>query len=245
MNAKKSLTILIFAAVAAMAQDTVAPGSDKEAARLLRASAADQKAYVNSAFDHGLPQASVDTVTILVRQHSALLAPVLGARVVEALKAASPIDCFIDKTVDPKAAIMAAASAIAYASDENALKELAKILAVDDRRFGWLVGYALSDGGSRNFFPVAYSGLEIGSKELDSKMIAWIQKQLETSADSAQSQLKSWWAEALVIKVGHTPTQADWDNDPIVKQLPAELTKSVRDDVFRMAAEEAHKRTEN
>lgn len=244
MHAKKSLTILMLAAAAAAAQQSAGPGTDKEAARLLKMTEAEQKAYVNSAFDHGLPEASVSTVTILVRERSALLAPVLGARVVEALKSPSPIECFADKTVVPQIAIMAAASVIAYAADENALKELSQILAIDDRRFGWLVGYALSDGGSRNFFPLAYSGFEIGSEALDSKMTAWIGKQFE-DADSAQSQLKSWWGQALLDRLGHAPTAADWDKDPIATRLTPELAKSLRDEVFRLASDEAHRRTEN
>jgi hypothetical protein len=228
-----------------MAQQPAGPATDKEVTRLLNMSEAEQKAYVNSAFDHGLPQASVDSATTLIRARSAILAPVLGARVLEALKSPSPIDCFADKTVDPQAAIMAAATVIAYAADENALKELSRFLAIDDRRFGWLIGYALSDGGSRNFFPVAYQGFEIGSGALNTKMAAWIEKQLEEDAASAEPRLSTWWAEGLFDRVGHAPTTADWVNDPIVKRLKPELAKSLHDEVFRLAAEEALRRTEH
>lgn len=244
MNIKKALTIFSLAAATAMAQQSGLT-MDKEAARLLKQSEAEQKAYVNSAFDHGLPQATVNTVTTLIRERSATLAPMLGARVVEALKSPKPIDCFVDKTVDPTASIMAAASAIAYAADENALKELSKILAVDDRRFGWLVGYALSDGGSRNFFPVAYKGLEIGSAPLDVKLIAWIQKQVQDDSDAADSQLKTWWADALVERLGHAATATDWANDPIVTKIRPELAKAERDAVLQLSAQEAQRRTEH
>jgi hypothetical protein len=244
MHVKKSLTIVVFATAAALAQST-GPVNDKEAAALLKSNEAEQKAYINSAFDQGLPQASVSTVTILVRERSATLAPVLGARVQQALKSASPIDCFTDKTVEPQSTIMTAASAIAYAADANALKELAKILTIDDRKFGWLVGYALSDGGSRNFFPVAYSGYEIGSAPLEAKMTLWIEKQLEADDASGEPQVKVWWAETLLERTRHTPTAADWANDPIVKKIKPELEKSVRDNVLRLAAEELQRRAEH
>ncbi len=240
MQFTKSLAILVVAAGAALAQPL-----NSELARLLKQSDAEQKAYVNSAFDHGLPQASVDSVTSLIRARSATLAPVLGDRIVEALKAKNPLDCFPDKTVEPNAAIMAAASAIAYAADANALKELSRILAVDDRRFGWLVGYALSDGGSRNFFPVAYKGYEIGSAPLDAKMTTWIEKQLQEDYQTAEPKLPAWWAGAIVERLGHAPGPADWANDPIVKKLKPETTQPIRADVLRLAAEEDKRKTEH
>lgn len=240
---KKALTIFTFSIAAAMAQKP-AP-IDPEAAHLLSKTEAEQKAFINSAFDQGLPLASVNTVTSLIRERSATLAPVLGARVEAAMKSASPIDCFADKTVDPQAAIMAAATAIAYAANDNALKELSKILAIDDRRFGWLVGYALSDGGSRNFFPVAYGGYEIGSAPLDSRMTAWIEKQLQSDAEAAQPQLAAWWADALVDKLGRAPNESDWAADPIVKRLKPDTTRPLRDEVLRLAGTEAQRRTEH
>ena len=245
MNTTKVLAIFTLAAATGMAQQSAGLTMDKEAAHLLKLSEAEQKAYVNSAFDHGLPQATVNTVTTLIRERSATLAPVLGDRVVEALKSPKPIDCFVDKTVDPQASIMAAASAIAYAADENALKELAKILAVDDRRFGWLIGYALSDGGSRNFFPVAYKGLEIRSAPLEAKMIAWIDKQIQDDPDAADSQLKTWWADALVERLGHAASATDWANDPLVKKIKPELAQLERDPVLQLSAQEAQRRTEH
>jgi hypothetical protein len=244
MDIKKSLTMLTVVMATAMAQQSPGPVNNPEVNRLLGMSEAEQKAYVNSAFDHGLPQASIDSLTGLVRQRSAILVPVLGARVLEAVKSPKPIDCFADKTVDPQAAIMAATSAIAYAADGNALKELSKLLEVDDRRFGWLIGYTLSDGGSRNFFPVAYRGFEIGSRALDAKMIIWIQKQLEDDAESSQPQLRAWWADALVEKNGHAPTEAEWVSDPIEKRLKPELAKSLHDDIFHLAADVARGKKE-
>jgi hypothetical protein len=217
----------------------------RNVAHLLKQSDAEQKAYVNSAFDHGLPQASVDSVTQLVRARSAILAPILGDRIVAALKAKSPIDAFEDKTVDPQSAIMAAASAIAYAGDENALKELAKLLSVDERRFGWVVGYALADGGSRTFFPVVYKGYELGSAPLDAKMTAWIEKQLTEDANSGEPTLAGWWAAAMVERLGRAPGPADWANDPIVKKLKPEIAQPVRADVLKLAAEEDKRKTEH
>jgi len=240
MQITKSLAILAIAASAALAQ---APSS--EVARLLKLSDAEQKAYVNSAFDHGLPQASVDSVTSLIRARSAVLAPVLGDRIVEALKSKSPIDCFTDKTVEPAAAIMAAASAIAYAADANALKELARFLAIDDRKFGWLVGYALSDGGSRNFFPVAYKGYEIASAPLEARMTTWIEKQLQEDYTLNEPKLPTWWAAAMVERLGHAPGPADWADDPIVKKLKPEVTQPIRADVLKIAAEEDKRKTEH
>ena len=240
MQLTKSLAFLVVVAGAAMAQL-----HSSEVARLLKLSDAEQKAYVNSEFDHGLPQASVDSVTSLIRARSATLAPVLGDRVVEALKSKTPIDCFSDKTVEPSSALIAAASAIAYAADGNALKELARILAVDDRRYGWLVGYALSDGGSRNFFPVAYKGYELGSAPLEAKMTTWIEKQLQEDYQASEPKLPTWWAEAIVERLGHGPGAADWANDPIVKKVKPEITQPIRADVLRLAAEEEKRKTEH
>jgi hypothetical protein len=244
MDTRKSKIILAsVAAVTLFAQQQAAPTGDtgdRFADRLNSMSEAEQIAYVNSAFDRGMPPELVDGVAVLLQTHSAVVLPVLESRIEETLKSASPVDSFTDKTVTPQKVIDLTAQDIAWAGDENALKAISRLIAIDEKRFGRLINGALiSAEPRRNPFVVAYSGFELREAATDRRIAAWAEQQFDDRSDHRQRELKRLWAEAMAEKYGHAPNEVDWANDPIATRLNPSLAASLHDEIFRLGAEAA------
>jgi hypothetical protein len=84
---------------------------------------ADQVSYVSSRLDHGLAIVDDDAMDVLVLSRSSLVLPMLEKKIEEVLRSPHPLDCFTDKNADPQFAVDMAAATIAYAGDEQSLKE--------------------------------------------------------------------------------------------------------------------------
>jgi hypothetical protein len=117
----------------------------------------------------------IEPLGVLIRTRGSLVLPMMERKIEEVLKSSSPLDCFTDKTVDPQRFVDLAASNIAHAGDEYALKEVSKLIALDEKRFDLLVrNTLLAAENRRNPFAVAYRGFEIGDPAVDKRIVAWV-----------------------------------------------------------------------
>jgi hypothetical protein len=212
--------------------------------RILRASEADQLAYFNLRLNQGLRPVDDDAAGSLALGRSSVFLPILERKIEEVLRSGRPQDCFTDKDADPKYFVGAGASWIAAPGDEYAMKEIAKLVAIDEQRFGRLVtGVLYSAQNRRNPFAVAYKGLDIGDAKVDKRIVAWAEEELEDKTEFWQGQLRHWWAEAMVEKYGEVPLEDKWAEDPIASRLDRKITDSLHDDVLRLAVEVREKQS--
>jgi hypothetical protein len=167
-------------------------------------------------------------------------------KIEEVLKAASPEECFSDKSVKPQAFVDLAAWTIPSAGDVVALREIGKLLAIDERRFDTLVGNTMATAQNRrNPFAVAYQGFEIGDPAIDKRIMEWIEAQFDNKTAFRQGQLKHWWAEAMAERYSIAPGEVQWVNDPIATRLKPSLARALHDEILRLAAEATSKRPKN
>jgi hypothetical protein len=242
MGSRKWLAIVAaLSSAAALAQEL-----PQIRERFLRMTEAEQIAYTNTAFDHGLTGDEAEELSVLIRIRSAVVLPVLERRTEELLNSVSSIDCFVDKTVDPGNVIDLAAEAMAYAGDEHALREIGKLLALSklteshERLYRLMMRSTLQAAEDfQNPFHVAYRGFDIGDPAVDDGIVVWVERQFEYKAEPRQEKLKYWWAEAMVEKYGHAPNEVDWANDPIATRIDSKLAWSMHDEIFRLGAEAA------
>lgn len=233
---------LASASIAVAVARQQAPAQQTLANRILRMSEDEQVAYTNSILDQGMQIDETDTLGMLILNRSSLVLPMMERKIEEVLKSASPLDCFTYKSVDPQKFVELAASNIAYAGDEEALKQASKLIAIDEKRFGRVVLQTmLSVRGTRNAFIIAYHGFEIGDPAVDKRLIAWFVLQFDNKTVFAQGPLRHGWAEAMVDKYGGAPTEAEWEADPIASRITPELAASLHDEIFQLGAEAAEK----
>ncbi len=258
----RRMTFLLAAALVGSAAEAAGQGvPDTPAWRLLRASEAEQIAAVNAWLDRGSPPD--DDIGVLTNAKSSLALPLFEARI-ECVLRSTPGACFTENGVDPELFVYKAAMGIVYAGDEEALRQMAKLVELDAARFGPLVGrtldHAKNYSKSHNPFVVAYSGFELRNPELEKLILAWAEKKLSVDPEERAraeeaargfgppppppaEKMKHYWAEAMVDKYGYTPPEADWTSDPIASRLSPPLAQSLHDDVLRLAAEVMLRRT--
>jgi len=175
---------------------------------------------------------------VLILNRSSLVLHVVERKIEEVSRSTDPLECFIDKTVDPKWSVDMAASSIARSGDEQALKEISKLIATDEKRFGTLVRNTLfAAQNRRNPLVVAYRGFDFGDPAVDKRMVAWVETQFDTRVEFAFRQLKHWWAKAMVERYGGVPTETQWLDGPIASRIKRAPSGSLHDDMFRLAAE--------
>jgi hypothetical protein len=234
--------ILAGASHLILAQETAA-----EWRRMLKASEAEQTAWINSDLDRGMPTVDPDAgvLTMLILNRSSVTLPLIEQKIEQVLRSPSPLDCFTDKSVDAQKFVGVAAAMIAYAGDEQALREISKLIKIDEKQFGRMVEGALINARSyRNPFIVAYRGFEIGDPAVDSRIAPWVESQFDkaesilrqANTDSEVNQLKRWWAEAMVEKYGRVPTEMEWLTDPLVSRLKPYRAVALHDDIMRLAS---------
>lgn len=245
MDTRSLLQIALAATTVAavFAQQPPLPNQEPLAKRILRMGEADQIAYINSDLDQGMPLDRNAPLVTLVLAGSPLVLPMIEKKIEEVLKSPNPQDSFTDKTVDPQKFVNLAAWTIPYAGDEQALKEISKLIAIDEKRFGMLVGNVLGNSQDyRNPFAVAYRGFEIGDPAVDKRIAAWIQLQFANKTEFRLGQLKHWWGEAMAEKYDAAPTEVHWANDPIATRLTPKLAASLHDEILQLGREAFEKR---
>jgi hypothetical protein len=223
-----------MAAPAAAQAQTIDHSDIRYGSNILKVSEAEQVAYIESALNKGLLD---DDVAMLVLNRSALTLPLIEKKIEEVLASPNPASCFTVKGVDPARFVGIAARMIDYAGNKEALEQLAKLMAIDENRFGELVWLTLINNENRrdpNPFTLAYAGLEIDSAPLRRRIIAWAESELPGKTDSRKRHLKEWWAEAMLSRHGRRlPTEQEWNDDPLASRIFPPLAKLMHDDVFR------------
>lgn len=186
-----------------------------------------QIAFVTSVLDTGFPVGSGDEFALLVVNKSRVVVPRIEARIEIELRKPGRSDRLIDL----------AAAMIVYAGDEESLHAAAKLISLDETRFGELVGRALDNAvGRRNPFSVVYAGLRIGDESVSKRVVEWSAHELSSD------RMRRLWGEALVEKYGRVPSQNEWDSDPLASGLKMPQASRLRHDVLRFSAEAAAKR---
>jgi hypothetical protein len=219
----------------------------------LRVSETEQTAWIRSDLARGMPVIEPDSsvMTMLVLNRSAVTLPLIEKKIEEVLRSTSPADSFADRSVDPDKFIALATATIAYAGDEQALREASKLINIDEKRFGSLVQRTLEEAMTRrNPFTIAYRGFELGDMTVDHKIAQWAQAELadkgpprrnfgprdpELKPEFEIQQARRFWAEAMVEKYGGVPAEREWTNDPIVTRLDPAQSAVLHDAVIRAA----------
>jgi hypothetical protein len=246
MDTKTTLRIAVAAmgVATALAQPEPATSQETLTNRILSMSDGDQVAYVNSDLNQGMPIDKYGPLRMLVLNRSTLVLPIIEQKIEDVLRSASPIECFADKTVDPQKFVDLAAWTLPEAGDEQALRQVGKLIAIDEKRFGTLVGNTMAAAQNRrNPFAVAYSGFAIRDPKLDRRILAWIEPQFGNRTEFRQTQLKNWWGEAMAETYGRIPTEANWADDPIASRINPELSASLHDEILRLAADAFERRS--
>lgn len=238
MHTKRCLLWAIVAAgLVAISLPHPVCGQDEAWRRMLKATEAEQIAWINKDLDRGMPTVDPDAgvFVMLVLNRSQVVLPLIEQKIEEVLRSPSPPACFTDKSVDPQKFVHTAALAIIGAGDAQALKEASKLIKIDEEQFGWMVEQVLIQARSyRNPFVVAYRGLEIGDPAIDSRIAAWAEVELadkrpplrnygprdpEPVPESEIQRVRRWWAGAMVERYRGVPVQEQWAHDPIVSRL--------------------------
>jgi hypothetical protein len=240
-------------------------GQRQEWRRMLDASVAEQTAWIKSYLGRGMPVLDPDSsvITMLILNKPDVALPLIEQKIEKVLQSASSPDNFTDKSIDPQKFVDLAAIAIMEAGDGQSLKEIGKLIKLDEKRFGYLIERTLIQATSyRNPFVVAYQGLDIGDPAIDSRIIAWAKLQLdlldnkplqrtpgppdqEAVREYENEKARTWWAEAMVNKYGGVPSEAQWRSDPIVSRLKANHADSVHDPMIRLASGIVEKRAQS
>src|ERR1035438_3319066 len=195
---------------------------------VLDLSEGEQIAFISRTMDLGFPENRADQMTMLIINRSALTLPLIEAKLEEVLKS----------TPTPKGFVETASEMIAYAGDERALRAVSKLVAIDENRFGRLVGRTLDNARNwRNPFGVVYRGLEIGDEAVSRQMAAWVESAL------ASNTMQRRWAEAMLDRYGKVPGDSEWATDPVVSGLKHGASTELRQRVVRLAVEAQSKRT--
>lgn len=236
---------------------------DSPSWRLMRAAEAEQIEAINSALDKGAPPELVDHITLLLLNKGSLVLPLIEKKIEQVLKATSPLDCFIDKNVDPQRFVDLMGATIAWTGDGEALKQISKLIKLDEKRFGGLVertlGSARDYAKSRNPFVVAYRGFAIGDPAIDQRIVAWAESRLSPDdrdperevasrrlgippAPPLSAEMKRMWAEAMLDQYGGVPTELQWLRDPLASRLKVALSQTLHTEVFTLARDAWQKR---
>jgi hypothetical protein len=174
-----------------------------------------QLACFNDWLARGMLVPAASAISVLVRARSAIVLPILEKKVEEVLVSKTPLDYFTDKTVDPKRFVDLGASTIAEANNELALRELSKLMRLDEQRFSRLHVVQRVLFGAQNIgnpYVLAYRGLEIGDPAIDRGIVAWAEellgdetKRFSNPSDENMRGQRWAWAEALVQRYGGAP----------------------------------------
>lgn len=237
----RSLRSMIPVALGLRALCAQAP--DPYGANILKVSEERQIAFVLDTLDRNFPAGSGEALTFLAANKSSSVLPLIEKKIEEALASKNPAECFTTPAGDPARFIGLAAATIAYAGSAESLRQIAKLVRLDENRFGEYVDRTLIQARTLGtLFTVAYGGADIWDSALTGRIIAWFGSELPGRHDFDKRQMRTWWAEAMIRRYGNRlPTGRAWREDPIASRSPAELAASMHDGVFRTMIETIEK----
>lgn len=203
------------------------PPTREETKSVLQLSEAEQRQFVNSVLDGGFPQNQGDKFSLLLVNRSSLVIPIVEARLEQELKQPSRSERLIEL----------ASAMIAYAGDEQSLRAISKLIAIDESRFGRLVARTLDNAGNwQNPFTVVYRAFELGDDAVSRHTAAWADSAL------ASDHMQRAWAEAMLDRYGKVPDDSELAKDPIATRLKDRASPELRQNILRLAAEAQSKR---
>ncbi len=141
MGTKFFLSRILAASIIASRAQTPAPNEITYRDNILRVSEAEQIAFVRSVLDQCIPPG--DTLTLLLLNRSSLALPLIERKIEEVLKLPRNPVCATGRQIDPDGFINLAAQTLVYAGNEQALREVGKLLKLDANRFDELVQLTL------------------------------------------------------------------------------------------------------
>jgi hypothetical protein len=203
------------------------PTGNQDAKGVLRLSDTEQRLFVNSILDASFPEDEGDKFALLLVNRSAFVVPMLESRVEQELKQS------------PRSArlVELASAMIAYAGDEQSLRAVGKLIAIDENRFGPLVERTLDNAGNwRNPFDVAYRSLEMGDETISRHTATWADSAL------ASNRMRRAWAEAMLERYGKVLGESEWSTDPIAARLKDGASPELRQSVLSFATEAQRER---
>jgi hypothetical protein len=213
--------------------------------RILKWTETEQVAWLNAYLADGMPPG--DALAMLVLNKSSIALPILEKKIEEILGSKSPQELFNNPSADPQRVADLAAAIIAYAGNEQALREESKLIKIDEQRFGSLVDDILFRAFRHSQpFALVYKGFEIGDPAIDKRIIAWIENEFDFergTKDSGRGAFaKQMWAEAMVDRYSGAPTPSQWARDPVASRLKPEDDASLREQMIRLTSEAVFKR---
>ena len=256
--------LIVGANIAAVTASVPIYGQNEAWRRMLQASEAEQTAWIKSDLDRGMPTVDPDSsiLVMLILNRGEITLPLIEEKIEEVLGSPTPSGSFTDKSVNPAKFVDFAALAISEAGNAQSLKEMSKLLKIDEKRFGYLVDHTLVTArGYRNPFTVAYEGFAIGDPAIDSRIATWAELELlllpppppkdysrvpggellrQNDVDVRESMIRearTLWAEAMVEKYSGVPSEAQWRSDALVSRLKPTQADSVHDSMIRLASE--------
>jgi hypothetical protein len=194
---------------------------------ILRVSEAEQVEFVKSVLEQHFPENEGDRFSLLLINRSALVVPLIESTIESELGRASRSERFIDL----------ASTMIAYAGNEHSVRAISRLIRIDERRFGTLIGRTLDNAGKwGNPFGVAYQALDLGDGTVAGYTAAWAESAL------ASDRMHRAWAEAMLERYGRAPSESEWAQDPIASRLKDRASPELRYSVMRFATEGQSKR---
>jgi hypothetical protein len=195
---------------------------------ILEVSEAEQTKFVNETMDAGFPDDRADQMTMLVINRSVLVLPLIERRVEDELRSQSP----------SKNLIATGTEMIAYAGDERALREVSKLVHIDDNRFGPLVARTLDNAlNFRNPFALAYRGYEFRDTVLARHIAVW------SNGALSSTRMQRLFGEAMNARYKRVPGEREWASDPIASRITSsQRREQLKESVLKFASEANTKR---
>jgi len=223
---KCSRLVLALVILSSISEPRLVFGQES-ARKILDMNEPDQIDFIISTMDQGFPQDRADQMTMLIINRSALTLPLIAARLEMVLKSPSASTNFVD----------IASEMVAYAGDEQALRVVRKLIAIDEQRFGRLVARTLTNSTNwRNPFTLAYFAFGIGNDDVTRRTVAWSESALSSD------RMRQLWAEAMLDRYGKAPGQPEWAQDPLASRMRVQHASELRDRVTSFAADALAKR---
>jgi hypothetical protein len=227
------------------------PSDELSLEQMNRLTDAEQLALAKSIVDRGVPHGRpADRLYSLAQGRSALIVPMLEAKIEEILRAPDPRACFTDKSTEPDVMVTYLQAAIWQNGSLQSLVQASKLMKIDEKRFGGMVALTMIAAYShRNAFELVYQGFKIGDPAIDKRLVEWAEGMFEKDLpnlgdpifDDELGNPRRLWAEALVDRYGAAPSQMQWLQDPIASRLKPELS-ILEYHVRRLAAAVAEER---
>jgi len=199
------------------------PSEMTSARSILHWSTGDQTEFINATIDQGFPESRADQMTMLIINRSELTIPLILAKLEAALSTDSDSAPFVATAVEM----------IAYAGDEEALRAIGRLIRIDEKRFGRLVGRTLDNAANwRNPFTLAYRAFDLADATVSRHVAQWTEQTLKDAGP------KRLWAKAMLERYGRVPDESEWAKDPIASRL-----KDRRSVEFRLQMNELVRQT--